>query len=148
MRANGLGLHADVLDPEHNELILRWIIIAEILYAWSLAWTKLSVLLLYYRVFHVDGFRKQALIVGGAVLAWTVCITFLFIFTCVPVEKFWHSEIEGRCISQVGTYVSNGVSTIITDVIILLMPAPQIWRLQMRRLVKIGLCASFGLGGV
>lgn len=148
MRAKGLGLHMDVLDPERTETMLLWILIAENLYAWSLAWIKLSVLLMYYRLFDVVVFRKQALVVGGAVMAWAVCITFLFVFTCVPVKKLWKPEVEGRCISMVGVYVSNGISTIITDVAILLLPAPQILRLQIRKLVKVGLLISFGLGGV
>lgn len=148
MRSCGLGLHADVVDPERVIVMLKELVAAETLYAWSLGWTKLSVLLMYYRVFRVRHFKVTAYAIGILVMSWVACVTFLFIFTCAPVEKLWYPDVPGRCISQTGTWIANGVSTIITDLMILLLPAPHIWRLQARKAIKIGVCVSFGLGGL
>ena len=148
MRSRGLGLHADVVDPERVIVMLKELVAAETLYAWSLGWTKLSVLLMYYRVFRVRHFKVTAYAIGILVMSWVVCVTFLFIFTCAPVEKLWYPDVPGRCISQTGTWIANGVSTIITDLMILVLPAPHIWRLQARTAIKIGVCVSFGLGGL
>ena len=142
----GLGLHVDVVDPKTSIAMMKWLVVAEILYAWSLVWTKLSVLMLYYRVFRVKSFKLAASVVGAIVMAWGVCVTFLFIFTCIPIQKLWNPTVPGQCINQMGTWIANAASTILTDLLILLLPAPNIWKLQLKRPVKIGVCLSFGLG--
>ncbi|KAI6779238.1 uncharacterized protein J7T54_007765 [Emericellopsis cladophorae] len=146
MYASGMGLHADLVDPTDIVMMAQWLVVAEILYAFNLGWTKLSLLLMYYRIFRFPYFKRMAWIVGVFVMAWVVCITFLFVFICVPVEKLWYPELPGHCINQVGTWIANAISTIFTDLVILLMPIPQVWRLNLKMREKLGLTAAFGLG--
>lgn len=141
-----MGRHADQVHPENIVMMAKWLVVAEVLYAWNLGWTKTSVLLMYYRIFRLPYFKKMAWIVGAIVWAWVICITFLFIFICVPVQKLWYEDLPGRCINQVGTWISNAASTLFTDLVILLMPIPQIWKLQLRTAEKIGLTLAFSLG--
>ncbi|WAO85010.1 Hypothetical protein NCS54_00224300 [Fusarium falciforme] len=146
MHSCGMGLHADKVDPKDIVMMAKWLVVAEVLYAWNLGWTKLSLLLMYYRIFRVPYFKKMAWIVSTFVFAWVICITFLFIFICIPVEKLWYPDIPGRCINQVGTWIANAASTIFTDVVILMLPLPPIWKLQLGRSEKIGLTTAFALG--
>lgn len=146
MHSCGMGIHADLVDPAQIVMMAKWLVVAEVLYAWNLGWTKLSLLLMYYRIFHVPYFKRMAWIVGAFVMAWVVTITFLFIFICVPVAKLWYPQLPGHCINQVGTWIANAASTILTDLIILCMPIPQIWKLQLKSREKIGLTAAFCLG--
>lgn len=141
-----MGIHADLVDVEDIVMMAKWLVVAEVLYAWNLGWTKLSLLLMYYRIFRVPYFKRMAWGVGAFVMAWVVCITFLFIFICVPVEKLWYPHLPGRCINQVGTWIANAASTIFTDLVILLMPIPPIWKLQLKQIEKIGLTFAFSLG--
>lgn len=146
MHSSGMGIHADLVDPADIVMMAKWLVVAEILYAFNLGWTKLSLLLMYYRIFRFPYFKKMAWIVGSFVMAWVVCITFLFVFICVPVEKLWYPHLPGRCINQVGTWIANAASTILTDIIILFLPLPQVWSLRLKRREKIGLTAAFSLG--
>ncbi|KAH6884890.1 hypothetical protein B0T10DRAFT_492944 [Thelonectria olida] len=146
MHACGMGLHADLVDTGDIVMMAKWLVVAEVLYAWNLGWTKISLLLMYYRIFHVPYFKKMAWILGAFVMAWVICITFLFIFICIPVQKLWYPQLPGRCINQVGTWIANAASTIFTDVCILLLPLPPIWKLQLGKSEKIGLSLAFGLG--
>ncbi|EGY19006.1 hypothetical protein VD0002_g1956 [Verticillium dahliae] len=146
MHSCGMGIHADLVDVEDIVMMAKWLVVAEVLYAWNLGWTKLSLLLMYYRIFRVPYFKRMAWGVGAFVMAWVVCITFLFIFICVPVEKLWYPHLPGRCINQVGTWIANAASTIFTDLVILLMPIPPIWKLQLKQIEKIGLTFAFSLG--
>lgn len=143
-----MGKHADLVDPADVVMMAKWLIVAEILYAWNLFFTKLSLLLMYYRIFRVPYFKRMALAVGGFVMIWAVTISFLFIFICVPVAKVWNPALPGRCINQVGTWIANAASTLLTDIIILLMPVPQVWGLQLSKREKIGIIAAFGLGSL
>ena len=146
MHSCGMGVHADLVPMDDIVMMAKWLVVAEILYAFNLGWTKLSLLLMYYRIFHFPYFKRMAWAVGAFVMAWVVCVTFLFIFICVPVEKLWYPELPGRCINQVGTWIANAAATILTDIIILLMPIPQIWGLQLGTREKIGLTTAFFLG--
>jgi hypothetical protein len=146
MNAQGMGIHADLVNPSKIILLAKWLVAAEVFYAWNLGWTKLAVLLMYYRVFRIPFFKRMTWIIGSFVIAWVICVTFLFIFICVPVEKLWYPDLPGRCIDQVGTWIANAASTILTDLLILLLPIRQIWVLQLRNTAKIGLTLAFGLG--
>lgn len=142
----GMGLHANTLPPNNVVMIAKYLVVAEILYVFNLVWTKLSILMMYYRIFHFAYFKLWAYIIGTFVICWVICITFLFVFICVPVQKLWYPYLEGRCISQVGTWIANAVSTIVTDLVILFLPIPQVWSLQLRRSEKLAVTLAFGLG--
>ncbi|KAK1584958.1 uncharacterized protein LY79DRAFT_559905 [Colletotrichum navitas] len=146
MYSAGMGLHADKVEMDSIVMMAKYLVVAEILYAWNLGWTKLSLMLMYYRIFHIPFFKKMTWFVIVFVFAWVVCITFLFIFICVPVEKLWYPQLPGHCINQVATWIANAASTIFTDLLILLLPLPQVWKLQLQKAEKIALTFAFGLG--
>jgi hypothetical protein len=147
MVKEGMGLHAGTAVPISNQIMIaKFLVVAEILYVFNLVWAKLSILLMYYRIFHFPYFKRWAYIIGGFVVVWVICITFLFIFICVPVQKLWYPDLPGRCIDQVGTWIANAVSTIATDLAILVLPMPQVWKLQLRLSEKIALTVAFSLG--
>ncbi|KAF7179312.1 hypothetical protein CNMCM7691_008245 [Aspergillus felis] len=147
MVKEGMGLHAGTAVPISNQIMIaKFLVVAEILYVFNLVWTKLSILLMYYRIFRFPYFKRWAYIIGTFVLLWVICITFLFIFICVPVQKLWYPSLPGRCINQVATWVANAASTILTDLVILVLPMPQVWKLQLRLSEKLALTFAFSLG--
>ncbi|OJJ07025.1 hypothetical protein ASPVEDRAFT_141141 [Aspergillus versicolor CBS 583.65] len=146
MHHNGMGLHANTLHPNNVVLIAKFLVVAEILYAFNLVWTKLSILFFYYRIFHLPYFKRWAYAIAIFVIAWVICVTFLFIFICVPVQKLWYPQLPGHCINQVGTWIANAISTIASDLAILILPLPQIWKLQLRAAEKAALTFAFSLG--
>ena len=146
MYDEGMGIHADKLEVPAIVMMAKWLLVAEILYAWNLCWTKISLLLMYYRIFCIPFMKKFAYGIGAFVIAWGITITFIFIFICFPVQKLWYPDIPGHCVNQVGTWIANASSTILTDVAILLLPVPQIWKLNLRMADKVGLTVAFSLG--
>ncbi|PKX99704.1 hypothetical protein P168DRAFT_322889 [Aspergillus campestris IBT 28561] len=112
---NGMGLHADTVDPENIVLIAKFLVVAEILYVFNLVWTKISILFMYYRIFHFPLLQAWAYGIGTFIICWVITITFLFVFICVPVEKLWYPQLPGHCINQVATWIANATSTIATD---------------------------------
>ena len=148
MHASGMGIHADLLNPADIVMMAKWLVVAEILYAFNLGWTKISILLMYYRIFRLPYFKKMAWVVGTFVMVWVVTITFIFVFICVPVQKMLYPDIPGKFINQVATWIANAASTIFTDLVILIMPIPPIWGLTLAKREKIGITAAFGLGSL
>jgi hypothetical protein len=142
----GMGLHADKVPVSDIVLMAKLLVVAEVLYVFNLVWTKFSLLMMYYRIFRFPYFKRWAYIIGTFIVAWVICITFLFIFICVPVQKLWYPKLPGRCINQVGTWIANATSTIASDLATLILPIPQVWGLKLRKIEKFAVTMAFGLG--
>jgi hypothetical protein len=67
MHGCGMGIHADLLDPADIVMMAKWLVVAEVLYAFNLGWTKISILLFYQRIFGdgVTYFKRMAWGVGS-----------------------------------------------------------------------------------
>ncbi|KAK4201137.1 hypothetical protein QBC40DRAFT_264379 [Triangularia verruculosa] len=146
MYGAGMGIHADKVPMDDIVRMAKFLVVAEILYVFNLVWTKMAILFMYYRIFRFPYFKKMAWCISAFIIAWVITITFLFIFICVPVEKLWYPHLPGKCINQVGTWISNAISTILSDIAILVLPIPQVWKLQLRQSEKIGVTVAFCLG--
>jgi hypothetical protein len=142
----GLGLHADKVPLGDIVLLTKLLLVAEILYVFNLVWTKFSLLMMYYRIFRFPYFKRWAYIIGTFIVAWVICITFLDVFICVPLQKLWYPKLPGRCTNLVGTWLANASSTICSDLAILILPIPQVWKLQLRKSEKVAITMAFGLG--
>ena len=72
MHNAGMGLHADKVPMDDIVRMAKFLVVAEILYVFNLVWSKLSILLMYYRIFNFPYFKKMAYIIGAFVIAWYV----------------------------------------------------------------------------
>lgn len=108
---------------------------------------KASILLFYIRIF--DSSRLvlySAWILFGVLAVFTLPAILLAIFACNPVQSYWRPEIKGKCIDSVFIgVISVGVS-IITDVLIFVLPLRQIWKLHLPLRQRIQVIASLGAG--
>lgn len=126
--------------------MIKVALVIDVLYLWSLVWSKISVVLLYCRVFRFGYIKWVAYAIGALVIALAMISTFLTGFLCVPLSKDWDPSLPGYCLDETYIRIFNSASTIFTDIIILCLPAPQIWRLQLRKSEKVGLTCLFALG--
>lgn len=143
----GLGRHLITL---HNEQVVDfqklWHTVGA-LQPSALAVTKLSVLILYRRVFITQAFRISTWILGVVVLLWWIGTFFADVFICIPVERNWNPSIAGHCGNKQLVGIITPIPWIVTDLIILLMPLPMVWRLHLPGVQRVGLGGLFLLGG-
>lgn len=122
-------------------------ITVDIMYTWSLVWSKLSLLALYYRVFGFGYFKRACWAVMVLVVAWAITSSLSLFLLCVPLAKYWDPSLKGHCGDPIPVRLANSVATIVTDVIILCLPIPQIWGLHgLRGTERAGLVLLFALG--
>ena len=81
-------------------------------------------------------------------MATQIVQIFSGIFQCVPIEAAWNPAVEGHCINLSTVLVVGASMDIVTDFVILLLPMPQLWCLQVSTKQKIQLTGIFLLGGV
>ena len=69
--------------------------------------------------------------------------TFLF---CRPFARIWNALLPGTCGSATANVLSTSIANMIVDTMIILLPMPVVWRLQMSTKKKVYLTVIFGLG--
>ena len=113
----------------------------------ALAFAKLSVLHLYLRIFDLQrSFRITVWIVYGLNLAWGISFFFGYIWKCAPIPDYWMTaNLTGRCLPNKFNY-AFAFSNIILDAIILILPLPMVWSLNMSRRQKIVISGVFLMG--
>lgn len=146
MRARNLGGPAS--DPEDDRAVLLKLLVAtQIIYAWNMCLTKASVLLMYYRTFHLWTFSRVCLfLLGGFVLAWAVTTTFMSVFTCDPVQKLRYPEIPGRCLNHVAVWIASAIATVSSELAIVLFPIPLVCGLNLSLVEKMSVAFLFMMG--
>lgn len=93
---------------------------------------KLSMLFLYNRIFPGKTFKIVLYIIGGFIIASCVGSEFALIFLCHPVSYFWDKTIPGgHCGDDNGILFGVAGPNIVTDIAVLVLPLPIIWKLQM-----------------
>ena len=143
---NGLGKHA-VYVPKGTEDFLHTLFFKEILYNASITLCKISVLFFYRRTFAITGTMRICLwILGIFFVGWAVSMTFTVIFMCQPVQKAWKPDLPGHCANLFAFFLGQAIPNIVTDVVLLLLPLPYLWRLQIQLPQKIALVSVFLLG--
>lgn len=99
-----------------------------------------------FRLSPFGWFRTWTLITLGIVISHTIVLVFCMIFSCIPVQKSWDITFpadEGYCMNVVALYFATAIANIVTDAILLVIPAPLIMGLNMPRIQKIGVMVIF-----
>ncbi|KAI9822099.1 MAG: hypothetical protein M1826_000559 [Phylliscum demangeonii] len=108
---------------------------------------KAAILFLYIRIFASSRpVLYAAWTLFGMMAIFTVCAFFLTIFACNPVSDYWRPDIVGNCIDTVNISTASAAVSILTDVMIFLLPLRQIWKLHLPLKQRIGVIGILGTG--
>ncbi|KAL3461754.1 hypothetical protein BJX64DRAFT_288938 [Aspergillus heterothallicus] len=106
----------------------------QLVYPIAVGLVKFSILSQYYRIFEVVNFRKQVIAVGVFVAVYTVVCIFVNAFECHSKPwRAWDPTFPEGCNNLPATYFSTAAITIFTDLVILVMPLPQLMKLNLHR---------------
>ncbi|KEQ68479.1 hypothetical protein M436DRAFT_22245, partial [Aureobasidium namibiae CBS 147.97] len=146
----GLGKHLwDVPLENYSPYFLRaWLTVA-VLYSACMLTMKLSVLMLYRRLFPIQNFRLQWWCAFGFTTAYSVMFIFASLFSCSPISAAWDISVsEHKCINRSALYIAYTVMNSISTWWILLMPMPIVWSLALKNDQKYLLTSLFALGSL
>ncbi|KAJ5432948.1 uncharacterized protein N7458_012104 [Penicillium daleae] len=143
---NGLRTHIIYVKPEQLTVYLKTLFTGSILYTLYVASIKLSILMLYNRLFPVKPMDIAVKVVSMVIILWAACGILAGCFTCIPTEKLWNPMIPCGCMDLGKFYYGLQMPNIVTDAIILVMPMHTLWGLQISKAQKTGLSIIFVLG--
>ncbi|KAL9597713.1 MAG: hypothetical protein Q9219_004970 [cf. Caloplaca sp. 3 TL-2023] len=144
-----VGHHSWDVHKELYESLLNWIQIVTILYLMAIMFAKLSILYFYKRLFGVkQHFRWILYGTMGFVVAYCIGIALTIIFQCSPPSATWDllARAQKSCLSLINIEIAIGGFNIPSDIFILLLPVPILWKLQMPLRKKLGLTAIMATG--
>lgn len=116
----------------------------------TFGFTKLSVLLFYKRIFKGTFVNTSAWTMIAVTIVWTVAFLFANMFQCWPFWINWTAfgATKENCININTMFRAQAYSDVFTDVLILSLPLPCIWAMQLQTKQKIAISGIFLLGGV
>lgn len=120
----------------------------ECVYCTTVGIVKISILLMYARIFPTRGFRVAAITLGSIVVGWVIAIIFVSVFQCSPISKAWNPTLPGTCINLKGSFIGNAVPNILTDIAILALPVHVVWGLHATVTHRLSVIAVFLLGSL
>lgn len=151
---HGGGYHIDELmawKPEEVIQYKKFCYIATILYCPMALFVKIALLSILTRIF--KPYRGKVwfiYILLGALCVYYAIALIIKIRMCYPIPYYWlGTELEGggTCLDQTAALIADSVISVVSDIIILVLPLPLTWSLQMSRNKKLRVMGLLGAGG-
>lgn len=120
-------------------------------YTPSITTVKWSILLLYIRLFPSSArtFRICTYALMAFVFAYSFAGFWIILFACKPMAKIWDLSIKGgSCVNRNGLSIAGSSLNILTDILMIILPIPMIWGLQLPIGQRISVIAMFCIGGL
>ena len=117
------------------------------LWAFSSCAIKLSVLAFYMEIFQKKLFRRACYALITITVAYLVAVFLEPLLLCRPLAYFWDKTLtDGVCGSSLQAYLLIGIINMILDFLIVCLPMPILWRLQMPASKKVAVSGVISMG--
>ena len=130
--------------------LFQYLLIQQILYGPAFFFIKLSILLLYLRIFSPRRCARNFIYTGMLVVfLCNLSVTILFPALCAPRkgENWLSSYMSDRCKNHtIDSLIASAVLNFATDIYILVIPLPIVWKLHLSTKKRIGLIFIFATG--
>ncbi|KAL9048080.1 MAG: hypothetical protein Q9206_006257 [Seirophora lacunosa] len=139
----GSGRHMITLTLDQITSLIKTDQAAQVLFGCSITATKLSILFFYLRLFPFRTFFVVSLITGVAAILWWVGLMLTAFLHCRPLAYYWDRSIpNGYCVDEhlIGFTITS--VNIVTDLVVLVLPIPWLWGMNMavpKRMAVVGL---------
>lgn len=147
----GAGMHMTDLVARYGATPIvtytKMTVANQILWALAVCLPKVSILMLYVKVFAVPFFILSARISGVVVILLGLATILGALLQCQPFAYNWDQTIEGgHCGDQVLSFKITASINVILDVVVLFLPMPYLYGLEMACRKKVILIVTFAGG--
>ena len=147
----GVGHHAAAFKADSPIHVQYAKLTVTFIYLYFIAVTvpKISILSLYLRIFPQKPYRIACYALAGVLMGCLLGNVIATSLICVRVKALWDTSTgEGHCFHQNAYFRYSTLPNILTDIYMLILPLPVIWRMSLSKRDKIGLTITFGTGSV
>ena len=119
-------------------------------YTLTIFMVKISILLLYRRIFVTLHFKRATLMVGILCISWLIAALLCLAFQCHTNAERYDADslFSDQCIDLKAYWAAITSSNMTLDFIILCMPLYMVWNLKLATRQKVALSGIFALGAL
>lgn len=128
-------------------MLLKLVTPLQVLWALSLGFSKISMLLLYSQLFNTEHhviIAARATV--GITVLWAIGTVLAGCLVCQPFPILWNAVPGGHCGDQILSFVISGAINLATYVVVIALPLPALFKLRMGIYKKMVLGSAFSLG--
>ncbi|PLB44141.1 hypothetical protein P170DRAFT_430056 [Aspergillus steynii IBT 23096] len=145
----GGGYPISDVSQSHQVLFRKFCYIATVLYCPMALLTKVALLSIIIRIF--APYKSKIIFIyvflGCLGIYYTVAEV-VKIRMCDPVPAYWDLRTNASCLDQRAALIADSVISVVSDLIILILPLPLTWSLQMSRNKKLRVVGMLSAGGL
>ncbi|KAI0186076.1 integral membrane protein [Xylaria flabelliformis] len=142
----GAGQHITQLQTGQVVQFSQGVFAYQVLYAFCLGFTKLSIASNLQRIFFTRRFRMATFVVMGVTVVWMLQTILTGLLICQPIQLNWDPTVRGHCGNQTAGFVSVAVVDIFNDLMLLLLPLKPVLSLNIKLRHKVALVLVFSAG--
>ncbi|KAE8357857.1 hypothetical protein BDV27DRAFT_78104 [Aspergillus caelatus] len=137
------------LVPESMQVTYRkFCYIATVFYCPMSLFVKYALLSILIRIFAPYRGRIMFIyVLLGCLTIYYIIAEIVKIRMCDPVPAYWTGE-PANCLDQQAALIADSVISVVTDLMILILPLPLTWSLQMSRSKKLRVIGMLSAGGL
>ncbi|KAL4808625.1 hypothetical protein BDV18DRAFT_88184 [Aspergillus unguis] len=146
----GGGFHYYDVENETMVKFRKFCYVATVLYCPMALLTKIALLSIIIRIF--APYKMKVLFIYAFLAALTIYYTIaevVKIRMCDPVPAYWtQDDPNAKCLDQRAALIADSVISVVSDLLILTLPLPLTWSLQMSRNKKLRVVGMLSAGGL
>ncbi|KAF9872490.1 integral membrane protein [Colletotrichum karsti] len=143
----GFGMHYWNVEPSAGEKLIKLFYVAQQIYILIQVFAKISILLFFSRIFPAKWFQLTVRYFIIFLFSHGFIFLLLIIFQCTPISSIWdRSNSVRKCMDVTAIGYAGAVFSIVEDLVILILPIPELYKLQLNIRKKIALGLMFSLG--
>jgi hypothetical protein len=146
-----IGYHVEYLEqvnPGAVTLYFKYLIGILAWYYIMISIGKLAICMLYRRLFPQRSVLIVVYITAGVIILTAVGNLVVTLASCEPFSANWApNDVQAtHCINKEAFFIWGTIPNIITNVVLLALPLPIVWRLQTSTKAKVALTITFLFG--
>ncbi|KAI3294447.1 hypothetical protein DTO002I6_4616 [Penicillium roqueforti] len=147
---HGGGYELSDISPHELIAFKKFCYIATILYCPMTLFVKIALLAILTRIFAPFRSKVWFIYIFLACLCCYYTVALIVkIRICAPIPRYWLGDVvKGSCLDQTAALIADSVISVVSDLIILILPLPLTWSLQMSRNRKLRVVGLLGAGGL
>ncbi|POS74215.1 integral membrane protein [Diaporthe helianthi] len=153
LKHGGVGYHEEWLLANHPGLVtgfLKYLLAIATWYFMTCSFGKLAICVFYRTLFPQRSVHIIIYISAGIMICTAIATSIANLAACEPFSAAWGSlEVQAQhCIDKEALYIWASFPSIVTDVVLLVLPLPITWKLHTTKRLKIALTFTFFIGSI
>lgn len=132
------------LEPIH--LLFKIFLAVDAPWTISLSLSRTSMLLLYSKLFQNSYMVLASRITIIFMISWAVPTIVINFLICRPFSANWEPGETARCGNRMALFMSVTGLNLVSDILVVIMPLPHLYRLRLPKNTKVGLAIVMNLG--